>query len=650
MSSFNMDEARLLSRGSDNELAYASPVAPYWKGSPPKTGGGHRRPRASDIAYHEGIQPRAYRIEAGLMGDDGRKRRCLGCSSDRGDRIDGFTNEVHRVGGPYICSLPVETIENYSPHGIISRVQVPKNKTLKTIEGILRKHKIEPCCPVKFVGRRSRFNPEPQPVSTCLVYCTGPTLTWLDAAKEIRQFLRFEKLRDVSIEIIRPGYENPRDTFPIQKEDRITGLWFEIQNAIVAAIDLDDILSFGCYRRGRSKVVEETIPTILVIVNSRSRKEWKTTREQIVGVLNEFKYPEVAVEIVKDEIRTDPSTTAGLNRVLLSSGMAKAGQSIAPSRNHKESWTLGGFVELLDPERDRWSTFGLTCFHCVMPDPERISPSLVPKMKKWYHNGVDYDDDGTDDLLTVDQPTICALDNQRKKVELELDKGNQDRDPYATVHVEGVGKVGNLDLTLPHRKQAREAKDFLEELDKFTNADKQGLGFLAMGSGMDQVLEKSELWGDTHCVWNANVEWALVELHENRRPTNAVDSGFLREFPKGHDRDLTKGPVYSLGHGSGAITKGLANPLADFVLDHGGKLEVRDKFGKRASTVVGVGGDRFSAPGDTGSLVFTKDKFVVGMVSGRTYFNSLTYYMEIHDIFKHIMDFTSARQVRMYQG
>ncbi|KAJ5719086.1 hypothetical protein N7493_007541 [Penicillium malachiteum] len=648
--SFNMDEARIWSRGSDNELAYASPVAPYWKGNAFKTGEDHRRTQASELAYYEGIQPRAYRNEAGLIGDDGRKRRCLGCSNDKGDLVDGFTNEVHRVGGPYLCSIPVQTIDNYSPHDIISRVQIPKNKTLKTIQGILQKHDIEPSRPVKFVGRRSRFNPEAQPVFTCLVYCTGNTLTWLDAAKEIRRFLRYEKLREVSIEIIHPGHEDPRDTFPIQKDDRVTGLWFEIQNAIVAAIDLEDVISFGCYRRGRSKVLEGTIPTILVIVDSRSTKEWKTTREQIVGVLDEFKYPEVAVEIVKDQIRTDPSTTGGLNRVLLSSGMAKAGQSIAPSRNHKESWTLGGFVELLDPDRDRWSIFGLTCFHCVMPDPKRVSLSLVDKMKKWHDNGVEYNDDGTDEFLTVDQPTTCALDNQRKKVELELDKAVPDRDPYLTVHVEGVGKVGNLDLTLPHRKQAREAKNFLEELDNFTNADSQGLGFLAMGSGMDQIVENSELWGDTECVWNANVEWALVELHDNRRPTNAVDSGFLRDFPKGHDRDLTKGPVYSLGHGSGAIKKGYANPVADFVFDHGGKLEVRDKYGKRAATVVGVGDDRFSAPGDTGSLVFTKDKFVVGMVSGRTYFNSLTYYMEIHDIFKHIMDFTSARQVRMYQG
>ncbi|KAJ6037290.1 hypothetical protein N7540_001569 [Penicillium herquei] len=647
--SFNMDQARILSRGSDSELAYASPVAPYWKGKAFNQGGGHRRPQPSDLSYYEGIQPSAYRHEAGIIGDDGRKRRYRGCSNDKGHLVDGLTNEVHRVGGPYLCSIPINTIENYSPHVIVSRVQVPKNKVVLTIEGILQKHGIEPSSPVKFVGRQSCFNAEPRPIFTCLVYCTGSSHTWLDAAKEIRQFLRFEKMPDVSVEIIHPDQEKPRNTFPIQKEDHITGLWSDVQHAIVSTIDIKDVISFGCYRRGRSKNVKKTIPTILVIVDSHSVKQWKTTREQIVDILDRFNYPEVAVEIVKDEIRQDPSKTGDLNRVLLTSGMAKVGQSIAPSRNTKESWTLGGFIQLLNPDDNLWHTFGLTCYHCVVPDPSRVAPSLVPKIQEWLDNGIECNDTGIEDILTVDQPTIRAINNQRMQLDLQLDKGFPDRNPYPTVYVEGVGKVATIDLSIPFRQPAREAKDFIEELDNFTGEDGQKLGFVTMASGLKQVIKKSSVWGDTKCVWDVNVEWALIELDEHRRPNNIVESGFLRDFPKDHDRDLTNGPLYLMGHGSGGLTKGHFNSLPDFIYGHYGNRKQR-KSGTLSSTVVGIGDDRFSAPGDTGSLVFTRDKYVVGMVNARTYFNSLTYFMRIEDIFENIMEFTSAKRVRLYKG
>ncbi|KAJ5712887.1 uncharacterized protein N7483_010068 [Penicillium malachiteum] len=643
--SFNMDNARIQSRGSDSELAYASPVAPYWKGKAFMAGGDYRRPQPFDLAYYEGIQPRAYRTEAGIIGDDGRKRRCLGCSDDKGDLIDGFTNEVHRVGGPYLCSIPIQTIENYSPHVIVSRVQIPKNKIIKTIYEILKKHEIEPYCPVKFVGRRSCFNPEPQPTFTCLIYCTGINHTWLNASKDIRQFLRFEKMRDVSVEIIHPGYESPRYTFPIQKDDRIAGLWSEVRREIAATIDSKDVISFGCYRRGRSKDLKHTIPTVLVLVSSRSVLEWKTTREQIVAILDKFKYPEVAVEIAKDEIRTDPSKSGGVNRALLSSGMAKVGQSIAPSRNKNESWSLGGFIELLSPDGE-WCMYGLTCFHCVVPDAKSVPSSLVPKIKEWREKGIEAMDNKIQEYLTVDQPTIRALKNQRKRVELQLDTGFPNRDPYPTTYVEGVGKAAKIDLSLPFRQPAREAKKFLDELDNFHKDRGRKLGFVGMGSGMNQTIKKSSTWGDTGDRWKVKVEWALIELYDERLPNNAVDSGFLRDFPDDHDRDLTDGPLYLLGHGSGALTKGDFNPLADVVYDRGENGEQRTL----ASTVVGIGSDRFSAPGDTGSLVFTREKYVVGMVNARTYFNSITYFMRIEDIYQHIINHTSTGEVRMYQG
>ena len=91
-----------------------------------------------------------------------------------------------------------------------------------------------------------------------------------------------------------------------------------------------------------------------------------------------FNLPDVAVEIVKDELRSGPSTTGCLSPVVLS-GMAKGGESIAPCYEDSGAWTLGGFVEIKSPLDQKWHIHGLTCFHCVVCDPATLQdfPNLV---------------------------------------------------------------------------------------------------------------------------------------------------------------------------------------------------------------------------------------------------------------------------------
>ncbi|KAJ5736091.1 uncharacterized protein N7483_001216 [Penicillium malachiteum] len=96
----NTTIAQSSSRNSDFELAYASPVVLSLKGAILESLRQHNSNKG---------QPRGSNDESGKLSTDGRKRRSHGSSSDEDCMTpDGFLNEDLRVGGPYICSFPVE--------------------------------------------------------------------------------------------------------------------------------------------------------------------------------------------------------------------------------------------------------------------------------------------------------------------------------------------------------------------------------------------------------------------------------------------------------------------------------------------------------------------------------------------------------------
>lgn len=58
----------------------------------------------------------------------------------------------------------------------------------------------------------------------------------------------------------------------------------------------------GCDRVGHSEEVKDNPPTVLVLVNMHSTRDWKDVREAIVGLLDQHELPMVAVEISKDRL------------------------------------------------------------------------------------------------------------------------------------------------------------------------------------------------------------------------------------------------------------------------------------------------------------------------------------------------------------
>lgn len=103
------------------------------------------------------------------------------------------------------------------------------------------------------------------------------------------------------------------------------------------------------------------------------------------------------------------------------------------------------------------------------------------------------------------------------------------------------------------------------------------------------------------------------------------------------------------GHGSGRRTEGSYSSLSDYLVNPRVVAGKQLSLGTTAYSIVGTGG-HFSAAGDTGAFVLTKEKYVVGMVHCRTHFNNITYFMHIKDIFAHILETTGMDGIRIYNG
>lgn len=328
--------------------------------------------------------PRALNDEAGKPGRDGRKRRSHGSSDDEGKIAeDGFSNEDLRVGGPYLCSIPVLTkcLPDANPlHALLwhevsggetisSRIyQILSNRNICLIKSGPWDH------PLTLSSQQSKFNPEPEPVPTIRVQAIRHVIDdlWLETARKIHNLLRQENFGHVSVEIIDPQALHPPRTLPVLKSDPMFNKWDSVLDCILRDVDLTDIQLIGCYRRGRNSGNENPV-TVLVIADVNSKRSWRITRDMIAGILKRSNLPMVAVEVVKDRKTRSMNFHQGNEfKEEFLQGKAMAGGPIAHSRNDVESGTLGGFIELQHPSTLKWFCFALTCFHVIYPRDQDV--------------------------------------------------------------------------------------------------------------------------------------------------------------------------------------------------------------------------------------------------------------------------------------
>ena len=300
------------------------------------------------------------------------------CDCDGEGRIaaDGFSNEDLRVGGPYLCSIPVLTTNLPYTHPLHRRLkeEVLGRSLMKMIHDILYQNHIT-YDTMGLIYRQSKFNPEPRPIPTFIVCADRQTVynVWLDTARQIRALLVQMDLPQISVEIVDGrAYASPSN-FPVLTHDPIFQKWDSVLDNILQEIDLADIYTIGCYRRGRNAQPANNPPTVLILVDFKSKRHWEGTRELISGILNRFDLPMVAVEIAKDMVSRTNSIGTGFCYGLFS-GKVKYGQPLSLRSNKATSGPLAGFIELQDSVTDQWHAYALTCFHCINPRDEDVDP------------------------------------------------------------------------------------------------------------------------------------------------------------------------------------------------------------------------------------------------------------------------------------
>lgn len=335
------------SRGLDVEEAYTSPQTPF---------AGSLCPVSSTSS-------------------DKRSERSRRSSNDsNADSSDGFINDHLRAGSPYLCAIPGDTYDIQPKHPLFQRLIINNNtSTVTKVVEILHQFDIHGC-KIDFCTRRSCVDPEPEPILTLLILVRRNDVSvynekWVNAARNIWQYLHQEGLGDLAVEIADPQVFESIKYFPVRQTDAIAPVWKEVCGTIINRLshNLKEWLTLACFRVGRSADANENPPTIVLTVSKTSTRDWQPVRDGIVEILNRRNLDSVGVLIIKDKLLfvTGPRPSFPYNTL---TGEASVGQSLAPCNWSGGSGTFGGWVEVQDKNSGIWYPFGITFFHCVLPD------------------------------------------------------------------------------------------------------------------------------------------------------------------------------------------------------------------------------------------------------------------------------------------
>ncbi|KAH8430003.1 uncharacterized protein LDX57_007676 [Aspergillus melleus] len=632
------------SRGSEREESYASPKCLHLVGSGPSS-------------------------------SDGRKRRNHGSSSDEEHVVkwDGFSDEDLRVGGPYLCAIPVKTIAVPTDHPFYSRVVenvAPLNQGVRDILATadIRFHDMG------FCGRTSVYDPEPTPALTLYIDANRSSIDdkWITTARIIHSFLVSNGVFGVSVELADPRAFDPiilhpvRNTLPIFSWERVA--WAIIQQSII-----HQWTTLGCYEI--TAPGEEKQVTVLVTVDPSVNKDWRGVREHLVWILDSFELSSVAVRIVKDRVLRGGGFSGPRLPLTALTAPAQVGQSIGVQGTEYAIGTFGGWVEMKDGN-GRWEQFGLTCAKCVLPPgdllsaeqqlgkgsnfPESTNGSLLMNVAvaRWRIKGITPGDKVAESLLKVQQPSVLDLNRAIRKWDAQVEalttrylyqkvKNYLKNDEFVSPR-----DVRNFQIDQQALDYAEQAKD---RIQSFRTLQSNNLGHVFACSGLNSIVPTTMAPG---AISLSNMDWALIKPLPMRRGLNEVAT-FERPavgdlpFPFQVGSILADGSgvkmsggdrVFKCGRATG-YTAGYYSELAEFHILTEMANGVERPIVTREYAI--TNSSAFSEPGDSGALIFNRDLQVVGMIFAISERNMRTYFTHIDDLFRDIKRVTGAQVVKI---
>ncbi|KAF3492237.1 uncharacterized protein GIQ15_01754 [Arthroderma uncinatum] len=576
-----------------------------------------------------------------------RCRRILG-ASQVADQIFHGDSEVHsedfRCGGPVLATLPAATENIIDEHPL----QVRFKKSLrKEVLAICRKWSIrldKARNPSPVLVRRASdtdFNPAPEEwLDTVLIYAKRKAiddLNWFEACREIRQVFLREQLAKLNVEIIdRSRSRDSMKAFPLLGHNDLIENWNYVRSAILEVLaDREWVLLYPIVREDTRK--GERIKTISVTVREDTTDDWTHSLDQIVNILNDRLLFDVAVEIHRGSILHAPPSP------LDSRGWRDPtclGGSVGHRDCRESSGTFGGYLELELPD-GTWKEFGVTCFHCVVPQKG---------IGIWGRFGVH--PDNRYDNIQIDHPS-------RKHHEFSLkwhsEMLDEEKREMAAMEKEArkTGQTSpgvDMDYIRWPRENVNENSRLLKQATQFVDNGKNRLGRVYAASGL-RTNEQSRF-----------LDWALIDVKNERKGLNEIPRNedkstcrMLREhrpLPK-YLYDSTQ-PLLSYallmkeGHRTGQTT-GIVDAIreADIQFWIPNKLGTLISYTGKAYLITPVSDRTFGNFGDSGSFMVGSKGSLAGLYVGGDRHNGIGLFTKTSDLFEDIKEVTRARSIRV---
>ncbi|KAJ5893857.1 hypothetical protein N7495_005548 [Penicillium taxi] len=583
------------------------------------------------------------------------------------DRL-GFLKSSNRAGGPVLCSLPAycESVNFTSGSRFDDNAAFIEDETAK----ILVKHAIQ-YKSVNALGRRSKVNPEPEPVPTVFVLLPKkfPAEDLYKAAKEIHNSLS-GTFPGISIELINGKLDLHPSCYPVLSSTSIFSKWYKISGEIIAKCWLGDWTALELWHYGVEPEPTRNPITVLISIKEGSTANFFTSTQKIVGILAMNQEPNAEVLFIKNNVRNHvqdsqlPWNACGKQ--------ALPGVSLGIHNSSAGSSTLGGNVELRWPSSPVWRTYAITCFHAIYPprgphrDNLRRIKDSEEALDKWefspLRSNFTIAQRPEEVILRIDHPSKKDIERSIDVAKVALKEEEEDGDFQKLLKINKLIKEGSDEFFLtPLEIRSLDCsvsviatmKESLNHMVRFYRKKGYMLGHVFCGSGLHRTCSTTD--GRSMIL-----DWALVHIGKHEasvKPFNYGGNGIspqtdfleLTVTPKG-SLEATEGKtVFKTGRSTG-LSQATWGTLCQvsFSREQDPSVPGGSKFKATwEHCITSPSNKPFSELGDSGSLVWLGRGRVVGILhSGGERVNT-SYITPIEDIFEDIKRISGACEVRM---
>ncbi|RAH44293.1 uncharacterized protein BO95DRAFT_465198 [Aspergillus brunneoviolaceus CBS 621.78] len=424
-------------------------------------------------------------------------------------------------------------------------------------------------------------------------------------------------------------------------KDAVFSQWEAVLEAILRTIPLAGVLYISCCRTGATSSTSGSAPTVLLGVDPTASVDWKVVREQIVTVLESFGLDSVGVLIRQDPASRPPLDLHGLPKSL-----------------------THGFEEDKPYE---WMPYALTSARCVLPTDAHVESCAqkgenTPAFDEWKTYGVPFRDATAARLLLDDSPglyeIIMNMDNLDDLARDYEDEMRCERFQAAQAQNEPVSAPGDLKFWTYPNNTLTKIRAERAQIQKDQDNKNYEFGTVVAASGLKaRQQEPSSSEVSSPSVF---LDWQLVRMRadrrlgENKSPCSSED--FLDPVSEVvgvwylEERLQPGKSLWKIGH-STAKTEGRYNGLRTAWITH----TTATIFEARGEPLVQYVHSIYNSYnsyngvmlwGDSGSMVFDRDGYVVGMCFEGNAHGDTAYFMRWEDLWEDILRKSGAKNIR----